>query len=122
MSEPVLVCTLDDLPRVGAAVALIEGRRVAVARDSEGRVHAFDDACSHGNVSLAEGEVDGHLIECWLHGSRFDMNTGEPTGLPATQPIAVHKVTLRDTDVYVTLAQPATTAPTRPTLFEENPT
>ncbi|WP_153398727.1 non-heme iron oxygenase ferredoxin subunit [Ornithinicoccus halotolerans] len=97
------VCRVQDLPEVGAACAEIEGRRVAIARDSEGRVHAIDDTCSHANVSLSEGEVEGTTIECWLHGSRFDMTTGEPTGLPATVPIAVHTVRLDGDDVYVAL-------------------
>ncbi len=110
MSEPlrtdeaVHVCTLGDLPEVGAVVADIGGRRVTVARDSEGTVHAFDDTCTHANVSLAEGEVEDGLIECWLHGSQFDMRTGQPRQLPATVPIAVHTVTLDGDDVYVTLA------------------
>ena len=106
MSEPVRVCSVDELPAgVGAAVAEIEGRRVTIARDSAGRIHAFDDTCTHANVSLAEGEIEGGLIECWLHGSQFDMTTGEPKQLPATQPIAVHTVTVGDDgSVYVTLA------------------
>ena len=54
--------------------------------------------------TYAKGEVAGQLIECWLHGSQFDMTTGEPKQLPATVPIAVHTVTLDGDDVYVTLA------------------
>ena len=104
LDSAVRVCSVDELPRVGAAVAEIEGRRVTIARDSAGDVHAFDDTCTHANVSLAEGEVEGQLIECWLHGSQFDMTTGEPKQLPATQPIAVHTVTLEGDDVYVTLS------------------
>ena len=34
---------------------------------------------------LSEGEVDDCTVECWLHGSRFDLRTGKPTGLPATE-------------------------------------
>ena len=111
MSEPVRICAVDELPTsVGAVVADIEGRRVAIARDSAGELHAVDDTCSHANVSLAEGEVEGQLIECWLHGSQFDMTTGEPVQLPATVPIAVHEITVDEAgSVLVTLrdTQPA---------------
>ena len=111
MMTTVRVCSVDQLPAsAGAVVADIEGRRVAIARDSEGALHAFDDTCSHANVSLAEGEVEGRLIECWLHGSQFDMTTGEPVQLPATVPIAVHEITVDDAgSVLVTLrdTQPA---------------
>ncbi len=99
----VVVCTLTDLPAVGAVRADVDGRRVAIARDSAGRVHAFDDTCSHENVSLSEGEVEDGEIECWLHGSRFEMTTGRPTGLPATRPIAVHRVRIDGERVLVAL-------------------
>lgn len=99
----VRVCTLDDLPEVGAVQADIDGRLVAIARDSAGDVHAFDDACTHGNVSLSEGEIDGTTVECWLHGSRFDMRSGRPLGPPATQPVVVHTVRVDDGDVLVEL-------------------
>ncbi|KNX37215.1 non-heme iron oxygenase ferredoxin subunit [Luteipulveratus halotolerans] len=100
--EFVRVCARGELPATeGAALADIEGQRVAIVVDSEGQVHAVDDTCSHANVSLSEGEVDGCTVECWLHGSRFDLRTGEPTGLPATQPVAVYPVKVEGDDVYV---------------------
>jgi 3-phenylpropionate/trans-cinnamate dioxygenase ferredoxin subunit len=104
------VCTLADLPDVGAVCADIEGRLVAIVRDSEGVVHAVDDTCSHARVSLSEGEVEDSTIECWLHGSRFDLVTGRPTALPAITPIAVHTVLVDGDDVYVELADDAVTA------------
>ncbi len=61
------------------------------------------DECSHAAVALSEGEVDGCTLECWLHGSRFDLRTGEPTGLPATEPVPVYPVEIRDGDIYVSL-------------------
>ncbi len=103
MSEFVRVCTVDQLPQVGAVVADFDGRRVAIVRDSYGEVHAIDDTCSHANVSLAEGDVEGKTLECWLHGSRFDLESGAPTGLPATVPVAVHTVKIEGSDVYVAL-------------------
>ena len=107
MSEPVRICSVDELPGPAAAVvADIEGRRVTIARESSGRLHAFDDTCTHANVSLAEGEIEGDRIECWLHGSQFEMTTGIPKQLPATTPVAVHTLTIDETDgsVYLTLA------------------
>ena len=103
MSEFVRVCTLDELPSVGAAAADINGHVVALVRTEQGEVHAVDDVCTHANVSLAEGEVEGRTLECWLHGSRFDLVNGEPTGLPATVPVAVHTVKIEGPDVYVAL-------------------
>ena len=72
---------------------VIEGTEVAVVH-TEGQVFAINDVCSHADVSLSEGEVDGCTLECWLHGSRFDLRTGDPTGLPAITPVAVYAVTV----------------------------
>jgi 3-phenylpropionate/trans-cinnamate dioxygenase ferredoxin subunit len=101
----VRVCSVDDLPRVGAVQAEIAGQKVAIVRDSAGEIHAIDDTCSHANVSLSEGDVEDGEIECWLHGSRFDLRSGKPTGLPATSPIAVYPVKIDGDDVFVSVTK-----------------
>jgi 3-phenylpropionate/trans-cinnamate dioxygenase ferredoxin subunit len=78
---------------------------VAVARHGE-EVFAVENICSHAAVALSEGEVEDCTVECWLHGSRFDLRTGKPTGLPATEPVATFPVDVRTNadgsmDVYV---------------------
>jgi 3-phenylpropionate/trans-cinnamate dioxygenase ferredoxin component len=97
---------LDALPEVGSIAVQLDGVVVAVVRDEDGDLHAVDDTCSHANVSLAEGEVDGCTVECWLHGSRFDLRTGKPTGLPAITPIAVYPVRVEDGTVLVDVHAP----------------
>ena len=103
--EFVRVCSVDDLPEVGAVAADVDGTLVAIVRDSAGDIHAVDDTCSHANVSLSEGEVEDCSIECWLHGSRFDLRTGKPTGLPAITPIAVYPVKIDGGDVFVSVTK-----------------
>jgi 3-phenylpropionate/trans-cinnamate dioxygenase ferredoxin subunit len=100
------VLGVSDLPEVGAVRVVIDGMPVAVVRDEEGHVHAIDDTCTHAEVSLSEGEVEDCTIECWLHGSRFDLLTGEPTGLPATVPVGVYAVTIEGDDVLVDASAP----------------
>ena len=95
------VCKLVDVPAVGALAVVVDGTPVAVVRDEAGDLHAIRDICSHADVALSEGEVDGCTIECWLHGSRFDLRTGEPSGPPATLPVAVYPVRLLDGAVHV---------------------
>jgi 3-phenylpropionate/trans-cinnamate dioxygenase ferredoxin component len=96
---------LDALPEVGAVVVDLAGVPVAVVRDEDGDLHAVDDTCSHANVSLSEGEVDGCTVECWLHGSRFDLRSGKPDSLPATRPVPVYPVKIEGDDVLVSLSQ-----------------
>ena len=97
----VRVCRVDELPAFGVAAADIYGQVVAIVHTREGELYAVDDTCSHANVSLSEGELEGHTLECWLHGSRFDIRTGNPSGPPATVPINVYPVKVEDGEVYV---------------------
>ena len=101
----VRVCSVDDLPTVGAVQVAIGEERVAIVRDSAGEIHAIDDTCSHANVSLSEGDVEDGEIECWLHGSRFDLRSGKPIGLPAITPIAVYPVKIDGGDVFVSVTK-----------------
>lgn len=100
----VRVCALADVPEDGALGLDVDGTPVAVVR-AEGEVHALHDVCSHAEVPLSEGEVDGCTIECWLHGSRFDLRTGKPTGMPATEPVPVYPVKIEDDDVLVAIEE-----------------
>jgi 3-phenylpropionate/trans-cinnamate dioxygenase ferredoxin subunit len=111
-----LVCRVDDLAPGTAAQAEVDGVIVAMVRDGDGGIHALDDRCSHADVSLSEGEVDGCTLECWLHGSRFDVRTGESTGPPATLPVPVYPVKIDGDHVYVNTrgAAPPTDPPTDP--------
>ncbi len=93
-----LACRVGDLEPEQALRVELDGAQgrveVAVVRDAEGVFHAISDICSHGAVSLSAGEVDGCEIECYLHGSTFDLRTGAPTCLPATRPVPVYPVTV----------------------------
>jgi len=97
-------CALADVPDGGAHRVVLGSEPVAIVR-SDGAVFAIRDVCSHAEVALSEGEVDGRTIECWLHGSRFDLATGRPTGLPATKPVPVYPVRIEDGDVLVALKE-----------------
>ncbi|WP_424186039.1 non-heme iron oxygenase ferredoxin subunit [Actinokineospora sp. G85] len=72
---------------------------VLVRRGDE--VHALHDECSHAAVSLSEGELSRKGLECWLHGSCFDLRTGAPSAPPATEPVSVYPVTIDGDDVLV---------------------
>jgi 3-phenylpropionate/trans-cinnamate dioxygenase ferredoxin subunit len=103
MPQFVRACAITDVPDGGAVRVFVGEVPVAIVR-SEGEVYAIHDVCSHANVPLSEGEVDDQTIECWLHGSRFDLVTGRPTGLPATQPVPVYPVKIDGDDVLVSVA------------------
>ena len=93
-------CSLNDVPEEGAIRVELAGKPVCLAR-SGGEVFALSDVCSHADVALSEGDVEDGKIECWLHGSLFDLRTGEPSGLPATRPVPTYPVTVEGDDVLV---------------------
>lgn len=75
---------------------------------TEGELFAIRDECSHQAVMLSLGEVEDCTLECFAHGSRFDLRTGEALDLPATQPVPVYPVKIEADDVYVDLENPIT--------------
>ncbi|TQM84256.1 3-phenylpropionate/trans-cinnamate dioxygenase ferredoxin subunit [Saccharothrix saharensis] len=99
------VCSLTDLDDRKPAAFEVgdECTPVVLVRDGDA-VHALRDLCSHAEVALSEGEVTRKGVECWLHGSCFDLRTGRPSSPPATEPVDVFAVELRGGDVYVDVA------------------
>ena len=98
-------CAVDDVPDGGALRVTIGKTELAIVR-TEGEIHAIDDICTHAEVSLADGDIADGEIECWLHGSRFDLRSGHPIQLPATEPVAVYPVKIDGDDVLVDVAHP----------------
>ena len=90
-----------DVAKGSVITTELDGVEIAVVHADDDQFYAVRDECSHAAVALSEGEVDGCTLECWLHGSRFDLRTGQPTGLPATRPVAVYPVTIEGDDVLV---------------------
>jgi len=97
MSRACALADLDDGKPF--AVAVDDTPVVLVRRGAE--VHALRDSCSHAEVSLSEGELTRKGLECWLHGSCFDLRTGAPSSPPATDPVEVYPVTVEGDDVLV---------------------
>ena len=93
-------CALDDIRADQGLAVTLGSYEVVVVRDGD-EVFALQNECSHAAVALSEGEVADCQIECWLHGSMFDLRTGKPTNLPATEPVATFPIDVRGGDVYV---------------------
>jgi 3-phenylpropionate/trans-cinnamate dioxygenase ferredoxin subunit len=98
-------CALDEVPQDEALGVTLGRYDIAIARHDD-EIFAVENLCSHAAVALSEGDVEDCTVECWLHGSRFDLRTGKPTGLPATEPIATFPVEVRDGDIYVDTSTP----------------
>jgi len=108
MTDFVPTILLSELP-VGQVRAVdVQGIAIALARTADG-VYALRDRCSHQDVALSEGDVVDCTLECWLHGSAFDLRTGEPLGPPAVTrvpPFEVRIVGEGDAAVIHVAAEP----------------
>ncbi|MEN3304960.1 MAG: 3-phenylpropionate/trans-cinnamate dioxygenase ferredoxin component, partial [Micromonosporaceae bacterium] len=70
----------------------------------DGGIYAIDDTCTHQDASLSDGWLDGCQVECPLHGSRFDLRTGEVDEPPARLPVRTHRAFLDGDTVYIELS------------------
>ncbi|GAA4763367.1 non-heme iron oxygenase ferredoxin subunit [Microbacterium gilvum] len=95
------VCALSDLEQDTALRVVVDGVAIAVVRDADDEVHAIGDVCTHGDISLSEGFVEGDSLECWAHGSAFSLRTGKPLNLPAYEPVPVYVVEIDGDDVLI---------------------
>jgi 3-phenylpropionate/trans-cinnamate dioxygenase ferredoxin component len=93
-------CALSDLDDGKPFAVEVDDVEIVLVRQGES-VHALRDECSHAELALSEGELTPKGIECWLHGSCFDLRTGEPSSPPATEPVEVFAVEIRDGEVHV---------------------
>ena len=105
MSKPfVRVAALQQVaPGKMICVDAPGGRRLLLA-NVDGVVHATDEMCTHEDAPLCTGSLQGHFVKCPLHGSRFDLITGEPSDDPADQPLVVYPVRIEDRDILVGLS------------------
>ncbi len=102
-------CALADLADGKPAALTVDDVALAVVRSGD-EVFAIRDECSHAAIALSEGDVESGdgtcTIECWLHGSTFDLRSGKPTTLPAFEPVPVYPVRLQGDDVLVDVHTP----------------
>jgi 3-phenylpropionate/trans-cinnamate dioxygenase ferredoxin subunit len=96
-----LVASLEALKPGSAMKVVVDGIPIALVRESQGDVHALGDRCSHGDISLSEGFVEDDSIECWAHGSKFELATGTPRNFPAFEPVPVFAVEIDGDDIFI---------------------
>jgi 3-phenylpropionate/trans-cinnamate dioxygenase ferredoxin subunit len=99
----VKIATTDQVPEGEARRFRYDGAEVAVANLGGGEFRALDAICSHAHSYLDEGEVDPDMgtLECAKHGSTFDLETGRPRTLPATQPVRAYPVKVDGDDILI---------------------
>ena len=97
----VRVASVDELPEEALKRFDVGGTPVCVAHAEDGKFYALNDVCTHEEFYLSDGELWGLDVECPQHGSRFNLQTGKVTGLPAVIPAKTYPVSVEGSDVYV---------------------
>ncbi len=73
----VTVGRADAIPEGrGATVKLKDGAEVALFNVG-GNFHAIENFCPHKGYPLADSRLYGNIVECDLHGWRFDVRSGK---------------------------------------------
>ncbi|HIF06946.1 MAG TPA: non-heme iron oxygenase ferredoxin subunit [Gemmatimonadetes bacterium] len=96
----VKVADRGDCPPGSLFEVEVEQLRIVLA-NVEGDLYALQNRCSHQDLPLSDGELEGDQLECLYHGARFDVCTGKATGLPAIKPVEAYPVELRGQEIYV---------------------
>ncbi len=100
MSEFEKVATVDEIAPGGRKSVVVDDLPALLLRIGED-FYCIEDVCTHDGQPLTDGPVAGTEITCPRHGARFDVTTGQALCMPATEPVAVFDVEIRDGAVYV---------------------
>ena len=96
----VRVADVSEIP-LGQMKAVKVGVQEVLLVNVDGVIHACDNWCNHQRYRLSAGDVDGEEVRCDLHGSKFNVVTGEATNPPATEPMKIFEVRLDGSDVLI---------------------
>ena len=96
----VTVARVGEIPVGGVKVVRMDDQPLALFH-LEGGYFAMEDLCSHDGGPLAEGVLEGEVIECPRHGARFNVKTGAALCLPAVAPVATYAVRIQGDEIQV---------------------
>ena len=86
---------------LGEGLEIGEGETAVAIFNVEGEFYATQNQCTHAEWSLADGYLEGDVIECTLHWAKFCVKTGKVKARPACEPLKISPIDIRDGDIYV---------------------
>jgi nitrite reductase/ring-hydroxylating ferredoxin subunit len=117
--EPVMAEEANSVVRVcaksevapGSVRAFAVGDKTLAVYNIDGMFYVTDDECTHAAASLADGMIDGDVIECCMHMGSFHIPSGKVVEPPCEVPLRTYQVVLRDEDVFADLGRNAAGEP-----------
>ncbi len=101
--EWVRVLSTAEVPDGASKVVYLHGDQIAVF-NIDGKVYAVSNRCPHANGPISDGKIDGTVVTCPLHNSRFDLISGEPLQGPANKPLTRYQVKVEDSLIFIASA------------------
>lgn len=102
MSSYHKIATTGEIKEGEIRSFIVDNEVVAVC-NSGGRFYAFKDQCSHQDLPLSDGELDGDVVRCAYHGAEFDIKSGEALCLPAVEPVETYSIKIENGDILISL-------------------
>ncbi len=99
MAEFKKVAEISELSS-GRKEITIEGKKILLLNLNE-KIYAIDSRCPHKGLSLTQGKIEGNIITCPYHGSRFDVTTGQVVKGPAKESLPTYEVKVEDKDILI---------------------
>jgi len=98
-SEPVRVCTVDELP-VGESKTIGYGRYPALVINTPEGLRAFSAVCTHF-ACIVKWENQEGLIYCPCHDGYFDPLDGQVVSGPPPLPLAAIPVNVVNNEIFI---------------------
>ena len=98
MEDFVRVASTSEVPEGGIKKVMLGGQQLLLA-NVKGKFYAIGNICTHVGGPLDKGRLEGHEVECPLHGSRFEVTTGQVKRGPAARPEPVYEVKVEGSEV-----------------------
>jgi nitrite reductase/ring-hydroxylating ferredoxin subunit len=96
----VMVGKLEAFPEGKLRMVLVNGKGVLIV-NVNGKIYAIADTCTHRGAPLHEGEMEGTVVTCPLHGGQFDVTTGKVVSPPPMKDEPAFEVQVVGSDVMV---------------------
>ncbi|HEU4359755.1 MAG TPA: non-heme iron oxygenase ferredoxin subunit [Xanthobacteraceae bacterium] len=106
--NPVPVCAAADVSPGSVKSFEVGDERIAIY-NIEGTFYATEAHCTHAMADLADGILEGDVIECSLHFGAFHVPSGKAVQPPCETALRTFRTGVKDGQVYVDLSAPAAT-------------
>ncbi|MDI3542719.1 MAG: glycine betaine catabolism [Candidatus Atribacteria bacterium] len=101
MAEFKKIAEVSDLSS-GRKEITIEEKKILLLNLNE-KIYAIGSRCPHRGLSLVQGKIEGNIITCPYHGSRFDVTTGQVVKGPAKEGLPIYEIKVEGKDILISI-------------------